>query len=128
MLDGNPLDFTMKAGTDRTIVLYLREKDDITGEISIVDPTGWTFYFEVRRSRTSATAYISKASTSATQIAITDVLDGEVQIYIKSTDFTVAPSYNTPYYCECIAITPGGQRFDIGDGNPMFLRSVVVLP
>lgn len=125
MLDDNPLDFIMKEGTDRTLILYVREKDDITGVVSVVDITGWTFYFEIRRSREAASAYISKDSTSSSEILLATPASGELHIFIKNTDFSVSPKYNTPYYCECFGVTPGGQRFDIGDGNVIFLRKVV---
>lgn len=125
MLDDNPLDFTMKEGTDRTLILYVREKDDITGAITVVDVTGWTFYFEIRRDREAETAYITKTSTSATQILLAAPTSGEIHIFIKNADFSTSPKYNTPYYCECIGVTPGGQQFDIGDGNVIFLRKVV---
>lgn len=127
-LDTNPLDFNMKEGTDRTLHLFVREKDDLTGVISIVDITNWTIYFEIRKSRTAPTAYIRKTSALSGEILKISPTNGELEIYLLYSDFAISPAYNTPYYCECFGVTPGGQRFDIGDGNPIFIRKVVAIP
>ena len=128
MFYDSPLDFTMKEGTNRTLVLYIREQDDLTGDITVVDVTGWTFYFDLRVSRTASTSYITKDSTDTAEIEITAPTNGEIKIYLKWEDFSTSPRFNVPYYCEVFGVTPGGQRFDIGDGNPRFLRKVVQIP
>ena len=116
-------DFEMMEGTNLTIKMTATDKET---ELPI-DITGWSIYFSVFRSKASSNAYISKISTSGTQISKTEPMIGKFEVYIEKDDFGVSPEVDVSYYWECIGVTPGGQEFEIDSGNVKFRQRKTII-
>lgn len=84
-------------GSSRTLVLTVRDSDQ-----AVVDLTGATIYFTVKKSEKETHCLIQKISTTITEIEIPNPVDGTAKIYLTPEDtFSLAPkSYRYDVWVE----------------------------